>query len=219
MKIGLAINSHKPRMDWLEQCLKTAKYFDKIFLYVQGVTDEQYKQIESWNIERIYIERGIAEVGIVDGFNHAIRMMQTDWVCSFCDDDYFIEENTRELIDRVKSGAFADADVIHFQVAVDNGGGWGEANVTEEGLREGNMLPHGSFFRKKIFDELNGYKCEFGTDWEFWLRAIRNGAKFSYFEKPCYVFRVKNEGAYQRQLQEIGGIGKMREAILKSAGV
>lgn len=218
MRVGLAINSHNPNLEWLQQCLRSAECFDEIVLYVQKVSDQEYYQILSWDIPNIKVFRGESEKNIVDGFNFAIRMLQTDWVCSFCDDDYFIKENVGELCGRIKGGSYENADILHFQVELNSGGLWGESNVSEEGLRQSNMLPHGSFFRKRIFDELGGYRSEIATDWEFWLRASIVKARFIYFERVVYIFRLKNDGAFQRQVASSGGHGEMRQVVLKCAG-
>lgn len=219
MKIGVAINSHKPRIEWLKQCLESTKGFDEVFLYVQGISTEDLKEILSWDIPNITIDPGAEEIGIVEGFNRAVGELKSDWVCSFCDDDYFIQNNLNTILEKIRGGAFGNADVIHFPVQVDGGGGWGERQVTYEGLKNGNMLPHGSFIRREIFGKVGGYKSEIATDWEFWLRVAKEGHRFEFFESPVYFFRVRDGSAYKKQMEKIGGLEKMGVEVRRMAGV
>lgn len=211
--ISLAINSHKPVIEWLEKTLSTAKGFDEIVLYVQEVDDKKLEQIHSWDIPEMKVLYDAKLRTITKGFNYAISTTTSDWVCSFCDDDWFVGENLKRLLDEIRCGRYKDADVIHFKVQTDNGFSWGAQSFTLEGLRETNQIPHGSFFRKAFFEKIGGYKTENGTDWNFWIRAMEQGARFANFNEDVYHFRTDTGGrsAYQRQLNNAGYGGMKAE--------
>ena len=191
-KISLAVNARDPNYEWLAQCLKSAKGFDETLLFIDG-----------------------GHLDIVQGFNFVVAQTTGDWICSFCCDDYFIEDNLLEILDLMRSGAFDSWDVVHFPVRLNNGSTWGNVkNVTPARLRNENCLPHGSFFKYKVFHSIEGYRTEAATDWNFWLRAANNGMKFHYWDKPIYHFRKTSTGAYHRQLKKYGGISGVRQEVI-----
>lgn len=212
--ISLAINSHKPVIHWFEKTLKTAVGFDEIVLYIQATNAETIEIIKSWNIDNLTILHDGGIRSIKDGFNYAISKAKSDWVCSFCDDDWFIEEKLSRLLGEIRSGRYINKDIIHFKVQTENGFTWGADNFTIEGLRETNQIPHGSFIRKEFFDKIGGYKTDCGSDWNLWIRAMEAGARFENFEDSVYIFRTFSErSAYEKQLREHGGIGGMRHTV------
>jgi len=217
MKISLAINSHNPRPDWLFECLDSAIGFDETILYCQCAPDSTYQAIEHYIDE--HQDRNIVLVvdnvtrDIVDGFNLAIRSTTGDWVCSFCDDDTFMTDNLKELIGDIKKGRFDDADIVHYKVAVNGRAFWGSEHFNLSDLKISNQLPHGSFFRRRIFDELGGYEIECCTDWDFWLRAMSCDYRFRYFEKPVYDFRFGHASAFGRQRDKYPD---MRKTVLEN---
>lgn len=205
-KVSLAINSHNPRPDWLFECLDSAQGFDEIVFYCQCVEDSLFEKIKQYIIDNpeknIVLINDNIERDIVDGFNLAIRSTTSEWVCSFCDDDKFITQNLQEIISEIKSGKYDDADVVHFKVFVNGCELWGEENVSSTSLMSENRLPHGSFFKRSMFDEIDGYRVECCTDWEFWLRAALLGYRFKYFALPVYDFRYGHNSAFKKQMRK-----------------
>jgi len=196
----------------LEQCVKSASMFDEVVLYTDGQT----------RVDITIANNGIRVVGdgrsrsIVEGFNYAVEKTTSEWVCPFCDDDYFNEANMGECLDRIRAGNYDDADVVHSQVFVGSGS-WGETSVDYGTLRQRDQLPHGSIFRKAVFDELGGYQTECYSDWDLWLRFAKAGKIFRYFEKPTYHFRANRQGCMtQVHKARFGGHGEMHRIILEN---
>jgi|GEM_PF-3555598 len=214
MKISLAINSKNPVEEWLDKCIETAMDFDEILVYLDG--DSRASKTVSNHVKILSDGK---ERTIVEGFNHVIAQTTGDWVCSFCDDDYFSLVNLRHLLSLMRKHRFADnADVIHFPVYLTSGGSWGHfESVTPEMLHENNYLPHGSFIRRKLFDDLGGYRIDPAADWNLWLRAAKSGARFKYFDKPVYYFRYGHErSAWQKQVNQYGQ-NVIKEMVLQNA--
>jgi glycosyltransferase involved in cell wall biosynthesis len=214
--IGLAINSFNPNQEWLKQAIQSGLQFDEIHLFVDRETKEDFRFVpEHEAFFRLHNKKHLKSN---DGFDFVARHAKTDWVCAFCDDDYFHEQNLGYLLNKIRIGEFADADIIHFKVFVNSESEtWGAEGVTEEMLLTNNCIPHASFFRKRVWQEIGGYKVEPCADWSFWLRAMRRGFKFKYFDKPVYFFRMGHDSEFGRQVSKFGGMGKIREIVLESA--
>lgn len=210
--ISLAINTKNPVTEWLNQAITTGLSFDEIVIYVDSGEINDHKLSK-----HIHIISDGKSRSIKDGFNLAIENTDGEWICSFCDDDYFTE-HLPDLLNRIKEGEFDDYDVIHFPVRLMGGALWGQAeNITYEKLKDQNLIPHGAFFKRCVFQKLAGYKIDACADWNFWLRAAKAGFKFKYFDKPVYFFRQStNRSAYSRQLKEYGYEG-MKDLVMSNA--
>lgn len=214
MKVSLAINSKNPVEQWLSQLLKTAEAFDEIVLYIDdfdcsGDTINMVK-------ERTRLLFNSQKRDIKDGFNFAVSNTTGDWVCPFCDDDYFIVGEIKNLISEIKAGTYDDADIIHYPVYTANGR-WGAfPDFTYEQIKESNRVPHGSMIRRSAFDALGGYKISPAADWNLWLRAKKAGYRFKYYDRPVYFFREGHErSAWNKQVREIG-TEAIRQGVLQN---
>lgn len=212
MKVSLVINSKDHVEQWLAQLFKTAESFDEIICYFDGMVVSMIGEFGK-NIKAIsdYKQRDIK-----DGFNFAASQATGDWICPFCDDDYFIVGEVQNLISEIKSGKHDDADIIHYPVYT-GCGMWGNfPSFTYEQLKESNKVPHGSFIRKSVFDELGGYKVNAGADWNLWLRAKKAGYRFKYYPRAVYFFREgHHRSAWQKQLREFGLEG-IRNGVIEN---
>lgn len=212
MKISLAINTRNTIHEWMEHLLSTAKGFDEIVVYADGVEEMDHFPWAS----RVFGMCDGESRSVVDGFNLAVSNATGDWVCAFCDDDYFLEDNLSRLIAGLRAGEFEDADIIHFPVLTGSGRWGATPEVTFESLRAANHLPMGSFYRKSVFYALNGYQVEV-CDWDFWLRAIKRGYRFKYFPDPVYFFRQDRQRSLsERQIRQ-HGFGALRAKVLQNA--
>lgn len=184
--ISLAINSKNPRLDWFNQLLESAQGFDETLIFIDG-----------------------NGTSIKDGFNQIIKATRGDWVCSFCDDDFFHVEHLGELLSDIRGGKYDEVDVIHFPVYVGDNERcmqWGAIGTFSiEQIKEQNMIPHGCFFRREVFDKLEGYRVDCYADWNFWRRAKESGLRFKGFVKPVYFFRQSERSATKQMLKELGG--------------
>lgn len=206
MKISLVINSKNPNPGWLAQCLLSAQGFDEKIVYFDG--EEKHSDDD----KTFSIGDGRSR-SIPEGFNFAVGKSTGDWICAFCDDDYFISENLQELIQQIKGGTFKYADVVHFPVNAE-GGSWGSGVVNDD-ILIANQIPFGSFYRREVFEKIRGYHTSLKVyhDWNFWLRAYKAGFKFMFFPSPVYYFRTGHHSAACRQLEEVGGQQNAAEMV------
>ncbi len=63
--------------------------------------------------------------------------------------------------------------------------------VTRRRLLAGNCLVYASLYRRELFDRLAGYRpqlCGY-EDWDFWLGALRGGARFVHVAEELFGYR------------------------------
>lgn len=215
-KVSLVINSKNPNEQFLMQCLNSAKAFDEIVLYLDSWKISQ--EVKDMFPSIVLLGDGKSR-NIGQGLNFAISQSKGDWICPFCDDDYFHLENIAEAIILIKSGQLTYEDILHSQVTLDDGGLWGSSSVSLPALLNNNIIPFGSIYKREVFEKLSGYSEVVGAynDWNFWLRAAKAGFRFRYFEKPIYHFRQGHDSATNRLLAEIGGHGQAIRQVLENA--
>jgi hypothetical protein len=216
--VGLAINSHNPDAFYIRDCLMTGSEFDHIYLYAQNVGHEANDIIEDIRDlgRNLTYQRSHINIGVVDGFNHAIQSVATDWICPFCDDDFFITPHLRTVLGMLRHGVLDCYDVVHYQVQTDAMTNWGSP-MDFERLKQENHIPHGSMVKSPVMHAIGGYKSEVSSDWELWLRLAKAGYRFHYIDLPVYHFRSNPNGQMARELKL--GFPAIREMVLKSAGI
>lgn len=209
--ISLVINSKDPVQEWLDKAIESGHVFDEIIIYIDGETDfpcfSRHVKVVSDGQSR----------DIKDGFNFAVSHASGIWICSFCDDDYFLQGNLMELISEIKAGRFNHADIIHFPVITESGIWGASSDFSLEMIMDNNVCPHGSFIRKIAFDLLGGYKINPGADWNLWLRAKKAGCVFKGYDKPIYNFRMGHpRSAWRKQISELG-FDQIKREVLNNA--
>lgn len=216
MKTSLVINSKNPNLDWLNQAIESAKGFDEIVLYIDGTDVPEVLKESRKDIK--FVSDGKSR-NIGEGLNFAIAQSIGDWICPFCDDDYFHSENLTQLIEGIKNGDYQDFDVVHGLVSLDNGGLWGASQVTINALRQNNIIPFSSFYKREVFDSLKGYSETVGAynDWNFWLRAAKAEFRFKFYGKLLYHFRQGHNSATNRLLKSVGGHWAAAQEVLANA--
>ena len=209
-KITLVCTSHNPDINLLQKMLDSAKGFDDYVVHIneKGMSFPIHAQ------QRILTEN----LTIPQAYNFCIKeYVETEWICCFCDDDYFYPEGLSKMIAEVFNGI--DADVAHFKFHVsgymprqDYRGrifkaitGKSEYDlcekqpITPELLTRHNRLPHGSFFRKSAWEKIGGYQGSFEHDRNLWLRMSQAGCKFKYYDYLVYNFCRRENSAWIKQ--------------------
>ena len=207
-KITLVCTSNNIDKSYVHKMLLSAKGFDRTVLHYDG---------GAIHLNNAIIV-GPPPMNIPDAYNLLIEnFVNTEWVCCFCDDDYFYPEGLSKMISEVHTGI--DADVAHFKFHVsghiprqDYRGrifkaitGKSEYDlcekqpITPELLTRHNRLPHGSFFRKSAWEKIGGYQGSFEHDRNLWLRMSQAGCKFKYYDYLVYNFCRRENSAWIKQ--------------------
>lgn len=200
-KISLVVTALNPNEFKLNRMLQSAVGFDQIYFHL----DKNSKScptvpfIDGINLEVInYPEH----LDIGEAYNRMISGIDSEWFCCFPDDDFFDPKDLKALLDDIRAGKYADADVIHFKVHVSGIAPyhtWGGVKVKQEMIEAQNWFPAGSFFRKSVWEKVGGFRGDLYHDWIFWLRAMKSGARFKFAEQVPYWFMMRKDSAAVRQ--------------------
>jgi len=71
---------------------------------------------------------------------------------------------------------------------------WKTSDYDPAGMLMNNLVHAASFFRKKVWDEVGGYKkMKIGgyEDWEFWLSIIEKGYRWTIIKEPLFLYRIR----------------------------
>ena len=174
-----------------------------------------------WNEKLIRISRGndqeiIAHhdsYSIPDAYNNLIeKFVKTEWICCFCDDDYFYPEGLAKMIAEIHKGCYAG--IAHYKYRISGyrppqdlrswllGSTYDlceKQYITEELLKKHNRLPAGSFFRKDVWKAIGGFQGTKCHDHNFWLRAAEFGFTFKYYDHLVYCHERRKGSAWERQ--------------------
>ena len=204
-KITLVCTSHNPNLELLNKMLHSAQGFDSVILHING--EYVRHDLVKYGIER--------KLSIPEAYNKFIKdFVYTEWVCCFCDDDYFYPEGLTNMITEIKRGNARDYDVAHFKFHIsgyvppqDKRCWFGRREydlcekkpITPKLLEKHNRMPAGSFFRKSAWEKVNGFQGDKFHDWDLWKRMSQAGCKFKYFDHVVYNMVRRPTGAWLRQ--------------------
>jgi glycosyltransferase involved in cell wall biosynthesis len=179
--VSLVIGTYNPRLDWLENALKSSEgLFDEIII----VDDHSSQPVPNSSV------RHDVNKGFYEARNTGCHTAQSDWIASLDDDDEFIPQNVKLLREFINT---TDADIVYFPCELfgDSSGIWGnKADLNQ--ILDANQIPSGSWFKKSTWERLNGFQYPVAEDWDFWARARKHKMKFAYFELPIYRHRIRD---------------------------
>lgn len=211
-KITLVCTSLNPDKNLLNKMLASSGiYFDETVLHIDQM---EIPQIYEFGHPHKQISRfcNAKHLEVGEAYNLMINGVQTEWVCCFCDDDYFYENGLREMITEVHVGI--EADVAHFKFRVsghippeDVRCLFGKKEydlcekkpITPKLLSKHNRLPAGSFFRKSALEKVGGFQGNKCHDWDLWKRMAQAGCKFKYFDHLVYNYVRRDNSAWVKQ--------------------
>lgn len=190
------MTSLNPDVFKLNRALQSAKGFDQIFLNIDPAT-KVFPKIEAGQLQIEPPPDFIDTPNTMlagQAYDFIIKQIESEWICCFCDDDFFDEKELSRLLTAIRAGDFADADVINFRVHVSGikpYHQWGVPEPKLDAMQTSNHIPAGCFFRKSVWEKTGGFKGTLLFDWIFWLRALKAGCRFKYFDGPVYWFMMR----------------------------
>ena len=212
-KITLVCTTLGKNPELLRKMFISAEGFDDFILHI-----DQDKWPPTLGHPFKQIARVISEdhLDIPTAYNELIKNVKTEWVCCFCDDDYFYPEGLFKMIAEVHNGI--DADVAHFKFHVSGHCPkedyrawllgkeydlWESRPITQKLLQSHNRLPAGSFFRKSAWEKAGGFQGSKFHDWDLWKRMALMNCKFKYFPHLVYNMVRRPNSAWHKQMKEI----------------
>ena len=202
-KVTVVIATHNPVKEWLQQTLDSCRGVDSLI-----ICDDHSKELvlsdysyPTADVRMLYNER---QLGCFQTYNRLCKEVKEGFISAQADDDYFDEKNFPAIIEVLRK---TKADVVHFPCQY-----FGKYNFVfgycpnpiYKVLYNANDIYGASFFRKELWDFLGGFQLEAAADWDFWLRAVKSGAKFEFFRSVGAHFRVTERSMFEGQLKKLG---------------
>lgn len=211
-KITLVVTSLNPDRKLLNRMLDSVNGFDEQLLHIDNNSMERLPIIER-NGKPLRLLRHSRALGIGEAYNWIIEeQVKTEWICCFCDDDYFYPGELIKMINEVHKGI--DVDVAHFKFHIsghvppeDLRCLFGKKEydlcekktITPKFLERHNRMPAGSFFRKSAWEKVGGFQGDKYHDWDLWKRMANAGCRFKYFDHLVYNHVRRENSAWCRQ--------------------
>lgn len=210
-KITLVCTSLNPDRELLSKMIDSAKGFYDIIIHEDKDSTTHYSRFDNGTrVRHVYNPEHLT---IDEAYNWIIKdYVKTEWICCFCDDDYFYPGDLKALIDLVHKGV--DADIIHFPFRISGHRPWRDYRswikgksyiidelkpITPKLLSKHNRLPAASFFRKSAWEKVGGFQGDKCHDWNLWLRMSKSGFKFKRFSYIGYNHVRRENSAWCRQ--------------------
>lgn len=180
--VSLVIGTYNPRLEWLENALKSSEGLFNETIVVDDGSDP---------VVSLATHRHETNTGFYTTRNTGCNAATSEWIASLDDDDEFIRENVELLKKFLET---TDADIVSFPIILfgDQFGTWGH-NPNMDDILNNNQIPSGSWFKKSVFEKLRGFNFREGEDWDFWARAHKHGFKFTHFQLPVYRHRIRKD--------------------------
>ena len=144
--------------------------------------------------------------GLVSSRNNAIIISSGEFILPLDADDLFepgmIECCVNALLTNPKASIcytncryFGDIEKIPDWIRP-----WDFAQLCEK-----DILCYASMYRRRVWDETNGYSDLMNNgyeDWEFWIRAGRHGFKGLYIDSPLFLHRIHGRTMYAKAFEK-----------------
>ena len=191
--------NHEQFIDQTIESVINQTYQDFEYLIVDGKsTDNSKKVIEKYSknlkIKPIYQE---SNEGAVSSLNEGFKNATGEILCYINSDDFFLKEALQEVenifvnnpsIDLIYGNAYmvSDKNIILRDFISKN------FSFKRLKINECHVCQQATFFRKKIFDQTNGFNPKNKRSWDFELFTdmIKAGARFKRINNVLACFRV-----------------------------
>jgi glycosyltransferase involved in cell wall biosynthesis len=211
MRITGVIPTYNPIKHWLQATLDSCVGFDELIICNDGSDKFNERQFRTpKDIPTTFIHNQ-TNIGCFNTINVLCKQVKEGFITIQADDDFYDKDNLPGIVERAR---ISDADVIYFPCMYFgkyNGLFGNQAKVDYKSLLKANYVYGSAFFRKELFDFLGGFQLEVAGDWDFWVRAIKSGAKFEFYPGLGAHFRVTQRSMFEKSLVTMG-----RDAINKA---
>jgi len=164
--------------------------FDEIeYIVVDACsTDSTIEKISQYK-ERLHLYSG-PDDGIFDGMNKGVQLCRGEIIGIINSDDWYLNGSFQFVWDSFQN---SNCDVLIGGVDIYQGDYAVGSRLHSIRELETNMVSHpGVFIRRRVYEEIGGYSLTYrvAADYDFLLRAIKNGYKFSVTNKCLSAYSL-----------------------------
>ncbi len=195
-------------------------YANYLLEAVESIIDQSYK-----NYEIIIVNDGstdntkeVAEKIIKQYSNYSIRLINQmnsghpshsrnagiknsngDYIVCLDADDKFGETYLEECVNTLKENneiSIAYSDQIYIEGKIQK-----EVKVWDYDFKKllaSNYFGYSAMYKRKVWDDVGGYKPVGYEDWDFWISAGAKGHFAKRISKPLFYYRVNENGEYRK---------------------
>ena len=175
---------------YIGQALSISPLFDEVIVHCNNYASTKY--VPQYRNSLILFQDD--PISAPAALNKCVAQAKGDWIIPICDDDFCDINLLEQAVIQLREGLHQDKDVVysHFYVGNEKNG-WVKADrhpiVNYDLLKERNLLPFTSFYKKQVWEDVGGYKNMIYNDWLFWMESAKAGKKFVEWETPYFYFR------------------------------
>jgi glycosyltransferase involved in cell wall biosynthesis len=175
---------------YIGQALSIAPIFDEVIVHCNNYASTKY--VPQYRNSLILFQDD--PISAPDALNKCVAQAKGDWIIPICDDDFCDINLLEQVVIQLREGLYQHKDIVYSAFTVGNEkDGWTKTDrhpiVNYDLLKEKNLLPFTSFYKKNIWELVGGYKNMVYNDWLFWMEAAKVGAQFIEWETPFFYFR------------------------------
>ena len=143
----MVMTSLNPGIALIERALLSAESFDSLLVHLDAACEPPVRLSELRAPSHVHSVSYPRHLSGPQATNILCSHVVTEWVSMLCDDDDYIPENLKLLIERIHNGEYKDVDVIQCQCLVNGEQAWGAMGpVSLEQITEYNLIPASSFY-------------------------------------------------------------------------
>ncbi len=218
-KISVVIGTRNPRPDYFHQAVAGCVGVDELVI-VNDASDlpvelpEDSLLVKFPTVKVINLEKN---AGAMVALDIGTRESTGDFIAHMSDDDYYDEDNFPKILDVVRS---TRAHAVIFPCrnfgphAFESEFFGDEPHPTFEKNLYKNAVYGSCFFSREMY-EFVGFQVKYGSDWDFWNRALKSGFPFEYVPVVGAHFRVW-ERSHLRSAVDSQGWDAVRQAVIDS---
>ena len=145
------------------------------------------------NDQRIKIMHQV-NLGLADARNNAIKMAKGEYILPLDADNKIRPHYLSKAVEILDKNLEVGVVYAYANFFGEKEGTWEFAEFNEQSLLVGNFIDACSVYRRKVWEECNGYDPNMGImgyeDWELWISAMQKGWKFHLIKEVLFDYRV-----------------------------
>ncbi len=207
--VSVIMSTYKEKIDYISGAVSSVlqqTYSDiELIIIVDDPTNHEaidYIRKVSSQDSRVRMHINSKNQGLVSSLNHALEMAGGEYIARMDADDYSHPDRIEKQMQQMTGSQY---DLIGcFTEYIDmsgnkTGSGFQDNLVTDNLyalLQQENCIPHPTWLVKKsLYDQLHGYRqIPYSEDYDFILRAIKQGASLFVLNEPLVDYRINEEG-------------------------